>query len=91
MEKAALVEADDKYNPDISQSDSRSSTSETIANNVNDEKPSEPPQQPSSSKPKAEWNGPDDPDNPQNWSQLKKWSLTFFAGAMVLPVHPQVY
>lgn len=87
-EKAAQFEADDKLNQETSQSDSRSSTSETIANNVEDEKPSENSPQPSSSKPKAEWNGPDDPENPQNWSQFKKWCLTFFAGAMIyLIVH----
>lgn len=85
-EKAAQVEADDRFNQENSQSDSRSSTSETLANNVDveKEKPPEPSQQPSPSKPKAEWNGPDDPDNPQNWSQGKKWALTFFAGAVNL-------
>lgn len=28
----------------------------------------------------SDWNGPDDPENPQNWSRRRKWCLTFFLG-----------
>lgn len=25
----------------------------------------------------VDWDGPDDPNNPLNWSQLKKWSIIY--------------
>jgi MFS transporter, DHA1 family, multidrug resistance protein len=34
----------------------------------------------------VEWNGPDDPDNAQNWSKAKKWVITMSLAAMTLTV-----
>ena len=30
-----------------------------------------------------EWNGPDDPENPENWSSIKKWGITTVTGGIV--------
>ena len=32
------------------------------------------------------WNGPDDPENPQNWSKTKKWTATMILSSMTLTV-----
>ncbi|KAE9394341.1 MFS general substrate transporter [Gymnopus androsaceus JB14] len=32
------------------------------------------------------WSGPDDPENPQNWSKLRKWLLTILIAAMTINV-----
>ncbi|QIX00094.1 hypothetical protein AMS68_005611 [Peltaster fructicola] len=34
----------------------------------------------------VEWNGPDDPENPMNWSSAKKWTITIALGVMTLAV-----
>lgn len=34
----------------------------------------------------VEWDGPDDPDNPQNWSQKRKWLLTILASFLTVNV-----
>jgi hypothetical protein len=33
-----------------------------------------------------EWDGPDDPDNPMNWSKTKKWISTIMLGIMTFCV-----
>ncbi|KAK5999316.1 hypothetical protein QM012_005591 [Aureobasidium pullulans] len=30
----------------------------------------------------VDWNGPDDPDNPQNWSKTKKWVITMMLSTL---------
>lgn len=80
---AAAMEVDDKYDKETGPDDAGSSTSETVAENVEDEKPSSSSEPPPSKPSAASWDGPDDPDNPQNWPKSKKWSLTFFSGMMV--------
>ncbi|KAG8929741.1 hypothetical protein FRC02_005130 [Tulasnella sp. 418] len=32
----------------------------------------------------VKWDGPDDPENPKNWSKLKRWYLTMASGLLVL-------
>ncbi len=34
----------------------------------------------------VDWNGPDDPDNPQNWPKSKKWLTTMCLASMTLTV-----
>ena len=34
----------------------------------------------------VEFNGPDDPENPKNWSPAKKWGITASMGAMTFVV-----
>lgn len=34
----------------------------------------------------VEWDGPKDPENPQNWSQRKKWALTVLASMLTVNV-----
>lgn len=33
------------------------------------------------------WDGPDDPTNPQNWSKLKKWTITMIVIVMTMEVY----
>lgn len=33
-----------------------------------------------------DWDGPDDPENPQNWSNAKKWAITMILAVMVVTV-----
>lgn len=35
---------------------------------------------------KVTWDGPDDPENPQNWSYLYKWFLTLLSSLLTLNV-----
>ncbi len=35
---------------------------------------------------KVTWNGPDDPENPQNWSNAYKWALTMLCVLMTVNV-----
>lgn len=35
---------------------------------------------------KVDWDGPDDPENPQNWSNRKKWLITALALVMTVNV-----
>lgn len=34
----------------------------------------------------VEWDGPDDPENPQNWSQKRKWAITVLASFLTINV-----
>ena len=36
---------------------------------------------------KVDWDGPDDPENPQNWSNGKKWLITALALVMTVNVY----
>ena len=36
---------------------------------------------------KVTWDGPDDPENPQNWSNTKKWLITSLALLMTVNVY----
>jgi MFS transporter, DHA1 family, multidrug resistance protein len=35
----------------------------------------------------VDWDGPDDPENPQNWSDRKKWAITLLLCALTLNVY----
>jgi len=35
----------------------------------------------------VDWNGPDDPENPQNWSLRKKWWLVGLVSAVTFNMH----
>lgn len=79
------VDADDKLDQEVTPTDDGSSMTENVTSNVEDEKPTDQSAPPKPSK--ADWDGPDDPDNPQNWSQKKKWALTYFAGMLIPVIH----
>lgn len=83
----AKVETHNEYDEEVSPTDDGSSSSENTATNVVDEEKHSsnievPPKTSTSS-----WDGPDDPDNPQNWPKSKKWSLTFFSGTVLRLLH----
>ena len=35
---------------------------------------------------KVVWNGPDDPENPQNWSSRRKWAITILCVLLTINV-----
>lgn len=46
----------------------------------------DPPEQPADQNFLVEFDGPDDPDNPKNWSTRRRWAITISMGLLVFTV-----